>query len=102
MRLYGLRNLIEQGYKQMKNELGWADFMVRGDRAIRRHWTLVMCALTFCWWHEAHRAPVGTSAARPEVPPEPARKKTAAGKHPIASCWPRALRAVRAWLVLAH
>ena len=28
VRLYGLRNWIEQGYKQMKNELGWADFMV--------------------------------------------------------------------------
>lgn len=27
VRLYGLRNWIEQGYKQMKNELGWADFI---------------------------------------------------------------------------
>lgn len=52
-RLYGLRNWIEQGYKQMKDELGWADFMVRSDRAIRRHWTLVCCAFAFCWWHEA-------------------------------------------------
>jgi hypothetical protein len=24
-------------YKQVKQELGWADFMVRSDRAIRRH-----------------------------------------------------------------
>lgn len=52
-RLYGLRNWIEQGYKQMKDELGWADFMVRSDRAIRRHWKLVCCAFAFCWWHEA-------------------------------------------------
>lgn len=52
-RLYGLRHWIEQGYKQMKDELGWADFMVRRDRAIRRHWTLVCCAFAFCWWHEA-------------------------------------------------
>ena len=44
VRLYGLRNWIEQGYKQMKNELGWADFMVRSDRAIRHHLTLVLCA----------------------------------------------------------
>ncbi len=29
---------MEQRYKQMKDELGWADFMVRSDRAIRRHW----------------------------------------------------------------
>ena len=34
--------------REMKNELGWADFMVRSDRAIRRHWTLVLCAWTFC------------------------------------------------------
>jgi SRSO17 transposase len=45
----GLRNWVEQGYKQVKDELGWADFQVRSDRAIRRHWTLVCCAFSFCW-----------------------------------------------------
>jgi SRSO17 transposase len=49
VRLYGLRNWVEQGYKQLKQELGWADFMVRADRAIRRHWHLVFCAFSFCW-----------------------------------------------------
>ena len=49
VRLYGLRNWIEQGYKQMKGELGCADFMTRSDRAIRCHWTLVCCAFAFCW-----------------------------------------------------
>jgi SRSO17 transposase len=49
VRLYGLRNWVEQGYKQLKQELGWADFMVRSDRAIRRHWHLVFCAFSFCW-----------------------------------------------------
>jgi hypothetical protein len=48
VRLYGLRNWVEQGYKQVKGELGWADFQVRGDRAIRRHWALVCCAFLFC------------------------------------------------------
>jgi SRSO17 transposase len=47
--LYGLRNWVEQGYKQVKGELGWADFQVRSDRAIRRHWALVCCAFSFCW-----------------------------------------------------
>lgn len=28
----------------MKQELGWADWQVRTDRAIRRHWALVCCA----------------------------------------------------------
>jgi len=49
VRLYGLRNWVEQGYKQVKHELGWADFQVRSDRAIRRHWQLVCCAFSFCW-----------------------------------------------------
>jgi SRSO17 transposase len=55
VRLYGLRQWVEQGYKQVKQELGWADFQVRSDRAIRRHWALVCCAFCFCWWHENHR-----------------------------------------------
>jgi hypothetical protein len=52
VRLYGLRHWIEQSYRQMKNELCWADFMVRSDRAIRRHWALVCCAFAFYWCHE--------------------------------------------------
>jgi len=55
VRLYGLRNWVEQGYKQVKHELGWADFMVRSDRAFRRHWQLVCCAFSFCcraWFAE--------------------------------------------------
>jgi hypothetical protein len=58
VRLYGLRNWVEQGYKQVKGELGWADFQVRSDRAIRRHWTLVCCAFSFCWqsWFAEHPA----------------------------------------------
>ena len=37
----------------MKNSLGWAHYQVRKDAAIRRHWQLVMCAFTFCWWANA-------------------------------------------------
>jgi hypothetical protein len=59
VRLYGLRNWVEQGYKQVKGELGWADFQVRSDRAIRRHWQLVCCAFSFCWlaWFAEHPPP---------------------------------------------
>ncbi len=45
VRLYGLRTWVEQSYKQVKHELGWADFAVRSDAGIRRHWSLVFCAL---------------------------------------------------------
>jgi SRSO17 transposase len=50
VRLYGLRNWVEQSYKQVKQSLGWAQYQVRSDRAIRRHWQLVCCAFSFCWW----------------------------------------------------
>ncbi|MFD5429830.1 transposase [Streptomyces sp. NPDC127084] len=86
VRIYGIRNWIEQSYKQIKDELGWADFQVRSDTAIRRHQTLVNCAFSFCWdtWFDqvapSHAVP-GTPkpadrADRPErgtatVPPAP-------------------------------
>jgi SRSO17 transposase len=50
VRLYGLRNWVEQSYKQVKQALGWRASQVRSDRAMRRHWSLVCCAFSFCWW----------------------------------------------------
>ena len=50
VRLYGLRQWVEQSFRQIKGELGFSDFQVRSDRAIRRHWELVFCAFCFCWW----------------------------------------------------
>lgn len=50
VRLYGLRMWVEQSYKQVKHALGWSDYQVRSDAAIRRHWQLVFCAFSFCWW----------------------------------------------------
>jgi DDE superfamily endonuclease len=68
VRLYAIRNWIEQGYKQVKDELGWADFQVRSDVAIRRHQALVNCAFSFCWaaWFHDHPPPRRTAAPRPE------------------------------------
>jgi DDE superfamily endonuclease len=70
VRLYCLRNWVEQGYKQVKHELGWADFQVRSDRAIRRHWQLVWCAFCFCW--RAWFAEQPTSAVQPAPALQPA------------------------------
>jgi len=50
VRLYGLRMWVEQSYKQVKHVLGWSDYQVRSEVAIRRHWQLVCCAFSFCWW----------------------------------------------------
>ena len=78
VRLYGLRLWVEQGYKQVKGELGWADFQVRSDAAIQRHWQLVCCAFTFCWWawfraeaREAAPLSLGNAAGAP-APSAPA------------------------------
>jgi hypothetical protein len=103
VRLYGLRNWVEQASKQVKPSLGWSQYQVRADRAMRRHWALVQCAFAFCWWVEtrepaspleaiSHRADGssgargGKAAVRDPAWPRPWR------------CWPRALRRVRAWL----
>jgi hypothetical protein len=82
-RIYGIRHWIEQSYKQVKDELGWADFQVRSDVAIRRHQALVNCAFSFCWaaWFADH---VPHHDAAPL--PEPGRgERGAARRRPPAS-----------------
>ena len=59
-RLYALRSWIEQSYKQVKNSLGWAHYQVRKDLSIRRHWQLVCCAFSFCWWACKEYSKVGS------------------------------------------
>ena len=51
-RIYGIRHWIEQAYKQVKDQISWADFQIRSDIAICRHQILVNCALSFC--RDAH------------------------------------------------
>ena len=75
MRLYGLRMWVEQSYKQVKHVLGWSDYQVRGDLAIRRHWQLACCAFSFCWWAYG-RLPASSleepsQATRDELPSGP-------------------------------
>jgi SRSO17 transposase len=68
VRLYGIRHWIEQSYKQVKDELGWADFQVRSDIAIRRHQVLVNCAFSFCWaaWFADHTPQHDHAVPQPE------------------------------------
>jgi SRSO17 transposase len=66
VRLYGLRMWVEQSYKQVKHRLGWSQYQVRSDRAMRRHWELVCCAFCFCWW--AHGATLLQDVTAPRPP----------------------------------
>jgi SRSO17 transposase len=42
--LYGLRNWVEYGLKQTKNELGWADFRLTNYTDIEKWWEIVCSA----------------------------------------------------------
>jgi len=68
IRLYGLRTWVEQSYKHVKHALGWSQYQVRSDQAIRRHWQLVCCAFSFCWYHVSH--PSSSTAGEPQKSPE--------------------------------
>ena len=68
VRTYGIRHWTGQSCKQIKDELGWADFQVRFDIAIRRHQALVNCAFCFCWatWFADH-PPQDVAVSRPRA-----------------------------------
>ncbi len=88
--LYGLRNWVEQQYKQVKTSLGWSQYQVRADRAMRRHWALVQCAFAFCWWAGTHGpAPVLPTAphAASHDPDSPSGER---GEKGVTACWARA------------
>ncbi len=100
VRLYGLRMWVEQSYKQVKGELGFSDFQVRSDSAIRRHWQLIFCAFSFCWWayvrrdHEA--APIDVAPKTHPVPEEEAaggKRRSRKGTSPSFMAQSPAVRA---------
>ncbi|MDX3696067.1 hypothetical protein PV726_38285, partial [Streptomyces europaeiscabiei] len=101
VRLYGLRPWIEQSYKQIKDELGRADFQVRSDRAIRRHQTLVNCAFSSAGTSGSPHPDPWMPPPRTPAPTKGQRGGPAPSHQPQQPCWPRALRAVRSWLTPA-
>jgi len=91
VRLYGLRTWVEQSYKQVKHALGWAEYQVRGDRAMRRHWALVMCAFSFVWWTRFPSASVAALAVpAPDRSPDLSRLAVTerGGKGAAFAAWP--------------
>ncbi|MEV0280138.1 transposase [Streptomyces sp. NPDC050610] len=102
VRVYGLRPWIEQSYKQIKDELGWADFQVRSARGPStgtRPWSTVPSPSAGT--SGSPRSDRWTSP-RPSPAPTKAQRGGSTTPHqPQPPCWPRALRAVRAWLTPA-
>lgn len=60
--LYGLRNWVEYGLKQSKNELGWADFRVTDYAQIERWWEVVMSAYLLVSLHSVEGSPLNLKA----------------------------------------
>jgi hypothetical protein len=80
-----------------------SDFQVCSDRAILRHWHLVFCAFSFCWWAYIRRyANMAITDALPETQPvgeEAGGKEGESEKeHRPPLSWPLALRQVQSWL----
>ena len=80
VRLYGLRHWVEQAYKQVKGSLGWSQYRVRSDRAMRRHWALVQCAFACCWWAETRTPPAARPPERGAVEAAPADERGGKGR----------------------
>jgi hypothetical protein len=67
-----LRDWTGHSCKPARHELGWADFRVRSEKAITRHWQLVMLAFTFSL--------LATAPAEQEEEAPPGDSGTAAGE----------------------
>jgi hypothetical protein len=72
---------IEYGFKQAKDELGWADFRLTDAPSIERWWELVMCAYLFVSLQAPiFAAPPADSASAPAA--QALAAAGAAGQHP--------------------
>ncbi len=83
---YGLRTWIEYGFKQSKNELGWADYRLTNYPAIERWWDLVFSAyLLVSLHHPTLQAspPILTSLASSVVTRHPRWRSGGGWKHTL-------------------
>ena len=88
-RIYGIRHWIEQSYKQVKDELGWADFEVHSDVAIRRYQVLVN-------YRSASTGTPGSMTPRPPRQPATPRPGPSRGERWAARRRPSASASVAA------
>jgi SRSO17 transposase len=55
--IYKIRAQVEQGFRNSKNELGWADFRLTNYADIQKWWELVMCAYLMVCLHNVSLNP---------------------------------------------
>lgn len=99
--LYRLREWIEHCYKPVKHEVGWADYQVRPQGAIVRHWQLVLLAYTCSLLVGALPTPHSPPLRPPPMPRRPLsrrREGEKSGPAPVRVVWAATLRGVRSWL----
>ena len=74
--VYGLRNWVEYGLKQSKNELGWADFRVTDYAQIEKWWNVVMSAYLLVSLHSHTFNPPPSLPEADAFPPQEERTHT--------------------------
>lgn len=82
---FGLRTWIEYGFKQAKDELGWADYRLTDAHSIERWWELVMCAYLLV----SLQAPALATAPADQPPAAPSAGSSAETHpaHPAHPAW---------------
>jgi hypothetical protein len=83
---FGLRTWIEYGFKQVKDELGWADYRLTDAQSMHRWWELVFCAYLLVSLQAPALAPAlppptAAAEAPDPAPPHPAWTEDASWKH---------------------
>jgi len=79
---FGLRTWIEYGFKQAKDELGWADYRLTDAHSIERWWELVMGAYLLVSLQAPALAVVPAGNADEPAPAPAAGPPAAADQHP--------------------
>ena len=82
---FGLRTWVEYGFKQSKDDLGWADYRLTEAASIERWWELVMSAYTLVSLQsraDAARDQADTTAQPPPAPVPSAPLPASLEAHP--------------------